>query len=166
MNSNSTKKFSNKQESMVANFLSWERVPASGARMTPGDVISSEYLGECKTHVNSENAIKFNIKVWKKLEQEAMSQFKRPVYFVDDGSQTVDNTWAIVNTRWYSNCCCKNFSDMNIGSVSNSSISFNSSELYKKFYAEGTIHPCLLAVDVSNYKLYLTHIVDFRDMVG
>lgn len=95
-----TKDYSIKQEKMVATYLGWDCVVASGARPChPGDLISDYWMGECKTHITSGNRIRFNFKEWEKICEEAMSKCKLPVMFVDDGSQTYKNTWCMINTR-------------------------------------------------------------------
>lgn len=91
-----TKHFSNKQEKLIADYLNWAVVVGSGARdFHPGDITSDDWLCECKTHTSSGHDIYFNRDVWKKLSNEAISKFKFPVLFVDDGSQKVENTWCM-----------------------------------------------------------------------
>ena len=91
-----TKKFSNKQEQLVANLLGWGVVPASGARdFNPGDIRSNQWLGECKTHVSAGTSVKFFLDVWKKISEEAKQTFKFPVYISDDGSQRIKRTWCL-----------------------------------------------------------------------
>lgn len=97
MQDDATKVYSTRQERMVADYLGWETVPASGARdFTPGDVRSSRFLGECKTHVTKVPRIQIMFDVWAKLDAEAMSQMRIPVLFVDNGTQKEDNTWAVI----------------------------------------------------------------------
>lgn len=94
----STKDFSNLQENMIAKALGWNVVSGSGARpLHPGDVISSEFLGECKTHEHPGNKIVFNSSVWHKIKDEALSKFKHAVLFTDDGSQSLEHTWCLVD---------------------------------------------------------------------
>jgi len=94
----STKDYSSKQEKMISDFLGWRTVSGSGARpLHPGDVISNEFLGECKTHTEIKDDIIFKFNHWKKIQEEAVSQFKSSVLFVDDGSQTILNTWCLFN---------------------------------------------------------------------
>lgn len=65
-----TKLYSNKQEKMIAEYLGWETVAASGARdFCPGDVRSADWLGECKTHVGVRDRILVDAKVWAKLNR-------------------------------------------------------------------------------------------------
>lgn len=95
-----TKDYSIKQEKMVADYLGWECVVASGARPChPGDIISDYWMGECKTHVTTGNRVRFNFKEWEKICDEAMSRGKFPVLFSDDGSQKDKNTWCMINTK-------------------------------------------------------------------
>lgn len=107
MTNEATKEFSSKQENNIAHALGWEVVSGSGARPTvPGDIISDDWLGECKTHVTSGQSISFVTDVWKKICDEAMMKHRKPALFVDDGSQNVKKTWVVcyrasINT---SNC--------------------------------------------------------------
>lgn len=99
MNDKSTKYYSTIQENMVAKYLGWKVVSGSGARdLSPGDVISDKYIGECKTHMNIVNDIIFRADVWDKICAEGLSRFKHPVLIVDDGTQKDVNTWIM--TSW------------------------------------------------------------------
>lgn len=92
----STKSFSNAQESRIAKYLGWNRVCASGARdFRPGDIESSDWLGECKTHTTPCHNIIFNQTVWNKISSEAIAVKRYPVLFADDGSQTIAKTWCM-----------------------------------------------------------------------
>ena len=94
----STKYYSNIQEKQIADALGWHQVSGSGARnLHPGDVISDDWMGECKTHTKPGNKIVFDFKVWEKIRDEAISQFKYAVLFSDDGSQRLDKTWCMFN---------------------------------------------------------------------
>lgn len=100
MENKSTKYYSDIQEKRIANLLNWKQVSGSGSRPTyPGDVISEEFLGECKTHTSISDNIIFKLDHWNKIKNEAMSQFKSPVLFVDDGSQLIENTWCIFDRQ-------------------------------------------------------------------
>lgn len=91
-----TKDYSSKQEKMVADVLGWEVVAGSGAAACyPGDVISDEWLGECKTHVEPGHKIFFSKDVWEKIKTEATVKHRFPVLFADDGTQKYKNTWCI-----------------------------------------------------------------------
>lgn len=95
-----TKDCSSRQEKLIANYLGWKRVVASGARAChPGDISSDTWLGECKTHMRPGARIKFVFKEWAKIYEEATSKFKFPALFVDDGSQTIENTWCMLNAK-------------------------------------------------------------------
>ena len=90
------KLFSTKQEKQIAEFLGWRRVSGSGSRPNaPGDIAGDSWLGECKTHITPGHKIHFDLKIWSKIADEAVSQFKQPAYFVDDGSQRINRTWVI-----------------------------------------------------------------------
>lgn len=95
-----TKDYSIKQEKLIADYLGWKCVVASGARAChPGDIKSDNWLGECKTHVTTGNRIKFIYKEWAKICEEAMSKFRFAVLFVDDGSQKERNTWCMISAK-------------------------------------------------------------------
>ena len=92
-----TKDYSNKQESMIAKYLGWKRVSASGARnFYPGDITSEEWLGECKTHTKPIKEIRFVYAQWSKICEEAMTKRRLPVMFVDNGTQAISGTWCMV----------------------------------------------------------------------
>ena len=139
----STKTYSSRQEGLIADWLGWELVPASGARnFHPGDLRSSEWLGECKTHVNPTQHIKFSKDVWNKIIEESSAEFKYPVLFVDNGTQTLTGCWCMFNHHLYKKdfnyfiVNSENYMDLNrLIKLSQSSISFHHVELlnaYKK----------------------------------
>ena len=91
-----TKDFSSVQEKKVADALGWEVVTGSGARpVTPGDVKSDSWLGECKTHEEKGQKIFFDLAVWQKIQKEADATHRSPVLIADDGSQDLNNTWVV-----------------------------------------------------------------------
>lgn len=96
-----TKMYSDKQEKLVASFMSdsnsdWKQVTGSGARPNfPGDVISKDWLCECKTHTKPYQPIIFVFKVWDKICEEASGIFRKPVLVTDDGSQTLEKTYCL-----------------------------------------------------------------------
>jgi hypothetical protein len=92
-----TKYYSSIQESRIADYLGWSAVSASGARpFNPGDIKSSSWLAECKTHTAETNTIVINKAVWKKISTEAKGCMKKPVLFVDNGTQEIEHTWVVV----------------------------------------------------------------------
>lgn len=94
------KKCSQLQESNIAAYLGWQVVSGSGAAAGhPGDICSTGWLGECKTHVSTGHKIAFIFSVWEKICNEAGAKFKYPVLFVDDGSQKIDRTWVLFNNN-------------------------------------------------------------------
>ena len=96
MMSKPTKYYSTIQENTIANFLGWKVVSGSGARdLSPGDIIGESFLGECKTHVKPTDTIAFFADVWKKICEEASSRFKYPALFVDNGTQSIEDTWVV-----------------------------------------------------------------------
>lgn len=95
-----TKVYSNKQEKMIASYLGWSVVSGSGARdFHPGDIISDDWIGECKTHVKLQDNIVFYKQHWLKIQKEALSVNKYPALFVDNGSQQIDKTWVVFNVK-------------------------------------------------------------------
>lgn len=92
-----TKYYSNRQETSIAEYLGWSVVAGSGARsFHPGDIKSEDFLGECKTHVSLTDTIYLYISVWDKICDEAVSAFRKPALFVDNGSQRINHTWCVV----------------------------------------------------------------------
>lgn len=92
-----TKYYSEKQETMIAESLGWQVVSGSGSRAChPGDIVSDEWLGECKTHTLPTDRIVFKLHDWKKICDEAAQVFKYPVLFTDDGSQKLQTTWCMI----------------------------------------------------------------------
>lgn len=92
-----TKDYSNKQEELIAKYLGWDRVSASGARnFYPGDIKSEEWLGECKTHTKPIKEIRFVYTQWTKICEEAMTSHRLPIMFVDNGTQAISGTWCMV----------------------------------------------------------------------
>lgn len=95
------KEASAKQEKMIADYLGWYIVPGSGSRHNyPGDIYSDEWLGECKTHLTETNKIAFHINHWNKICNEAISQFKTPVLFVDNGSRGIKYTLCLLKPNF------------------------------------------------------------------
>ena len=102
MSDKPTKYYSSLQEKMIADYLGWSVVTASGARhFEPGDIKSSEWLAECKTHTKETDNVVIDKEVWKKIANEARGKMRKPVLFVDNGTQELKNTWAIFPKRLY-----------------------------------------------------------------
>lgn len=101
-----TKHYSNKQESIVSEYLGWKRVSASGARpFDKGDIASDAWLCECKTHTatasTKTNSYKVLLSVWRKICMESMSSMRRPLLVIDDGSQKIERQVAVVAMQFY-----------------------------------------------------------------
>lgn len=95
-----TKHYSSTQENRIADYLGWSAVSASGARpFTPGDVKSCDWLAECKTHTSVTDLLTINKSVWKKISTEAKGCMRKPVLFIDNGTQELKNTYAVVPKR-------------------------------------------------------------------
>lgn len=94
----SKRDYATAQETKLASELGWERVSGSGAApCAPGDIISDDWLGECKTHTEPGQRIFFDYDVWKKINEEAMAKRRAAALFVDDGSQNPKRTWVVCN---------------------------------------------------------------------
>ena len=95
---NVNKDFSTKQEKLIANFVGASVVSGSGARPChPGDVKSTKFLIEAKTHTGI-SKVKFLSRVWDKIKDEAMFSRRYPVLVNDDGSQKIDHQWCVCPT--------------------------------------------------------------------
>lgn len=113
-----TKHYSDKQEKLVANYMSedndrWCQVKGSGARPNfPGDVLSKDWLVECKTYTKPNQQLIFVFKVWDKIYYEASGIFKKPVLVTDDGSQRLEKTYCMVCLdRNPNHMICTDYSD-------------------------------------------------------
>jgi hypothetical protein len=159
MKNDATKHFSNIQENMIADYLNWDVVVGSGARnFHPGDIISDRYLGECKTHVERTAKIYFNHSVWLKIKSEAMSKFKVPVVFTDNGTQNLRHTWCIISAR---DCDCLN--ELNTFKIKSKHINVNESELFEKLASN--LENCCLSFTWNDEDIYLMHIFAFKHMI-
>ena len=102
----SMKYYSNKQEAQIADALGWRKIGGSGAApCAPGDVRANEWLAECKTHTK-DNPIFFDSAVWSKIKDEAFGHNKKPVLFVDNGTQDLSHTWCL--------CCERNINQASL----------------------------------------------------
>ena len=96
MTQKNNKYYSNRQESMVADYLEWKQVSGSGSRpFTPGDLTSDHWLGECKTHDTIKDKVVFHKSHWFKICEEAYAKCKIPILFVDTGTQQAKDTWVM-----------------------------------------------------------------------
>ena len=116
------KECSNRQEETIAKYLGWYKVSGSGSRpCKPGDIYNETWLGECKTHIRFQNSIIFKFKEWDKINEEATSQFKNAVLFVDNGTQLIENTLCLLQISQY-----KLLEDINLPIINTASIRYNS----------------------------------------
>ena len=93
---NSKRSIGSRLEKAVASFLGWDVVTGSGSRdFHPGDLVSENWMGECKTHTSPSSSIVFYRSHWDKICEEAYSHFKYPVLFCDNGTQKAENTWCV-----------------------------------------------------------------------
>lgn len=102
MENKPTKYFSKLQERRISEYLGWRTVAASGSKpLNPGDIQSSDWLAECKTHTTQVSKLTIRKMVWAKISTEAKATMRRPVLFIDDGTQKIDHTWAVIQQQWY-----------------------------------------------------------------
>lgn len=158
-NQTSTKYFSNKQENMIARLLNWTVVKGSGARsLHPGDIQSDVWLGECKTHETPGHKIIFNQRVWKKIVDEAVSKYRFPALFVDDGSQTIMHTWVM-----YSCLPSIPVTVVNFPHVVKTNVSFDSLDMLDhRKHIDGT-SPVIYTVSIDRVA-YISTLEDFHEM--
>lgn len=78
MNKSSTRYFSNKQEKRVAKNLKGKTIPNSGAIMfAAGDVVTEDWLIECKTKMTESNSMSIKREWLEKNEEEAFAMGKQ-----------------------------------------------------------------------------------------
>ena len=100
-NMGATKFYSNKQESLIADYLGWKRTSGSGARpFQKGDIYSDDFLGECKTHTKSQADVAFMLLDWRKLLIEAKGASRKPILFSDNGTQKLDATFCMIDRKF------------------------------------------------------------------
>lgn len=168
-----TKYYSNIQEKTIADYLGWDVVAGSGAASCrPGDISSPDWLGECKTHVSPGKRIEFKLSVWTKIKDEAVSRFKLPALFVDDGSQKLTRTWVMFPF----NLCGLSKDDViyqplemcdGLGSsLITTSFSFKHSDLMINYQSvsKDKIQPVVLTLDTAAGEVGLCPISVFNDL--
>ncbi len=155
----STKFYSSKQEKLISKYLGWSVVTGSGARNHhPGDIESDEWLGECKTHATSGHKIIFNKSVWIKIVDEAVSKYKFPALFVDDGSQTIDQTWVMFTIL---PACHVVFNDFIFPVKTN--VSFDSLKLAEHRKSITSMEPVIYRLKWESYNNKLVYISSLED---
>lgn len=163
----STKYYSSIQESLIAKYLDWDVVTGSGARdCHPGDIVSNEWLGECKTHVSAGKKITFNWDVWNKISNEASAKFRFPVLFVDDGSQKLANTWCLFP---YHLLACSSSTIIEYKSPAQAHIVFEHQtmlERYKSLQKQYNNDLVILAITFRNLRLGIVPLTTFRELFG
>lgn len=162
-----TKYFSTIQEHRVADYLSWGVVSGSGARACyPGDIESSQWLGECKTHVSPNQPIKFMKDVWVKLRNEATAKHKYPVLITDDGSQDITKTWCLFPYRLVAPDYSKY---IEFSTKSKTNIIFNHIEGFDIWRNEKNTHQdrfIILTSNMDNSPVGIIPLVSFREVYG
>ena len=102
MENKPTKYFSSLQERRISEYLGWNLVAGSGSKpLNPGDIRAADWLAECKTHTEQVDKITIRKMVWVKIATEAKATMRRPALFIDDGTQKIDHTWAVIPQQWY-----------------------------------------------------------------
>lgn len=151
-----TKDYSSVQENMIADYLGWSVVSGSGAAACyPGDVISDDWLGECKTHVTRGQNIFFSKSVWKKICDEAMVKRRYPVLFTDDGSQQISRTWCMISLNQIHGKSCRHIHPISLQkSGKAASISFKHSDMYEVFEKESKDFPDTYTVFIGGWPEY------------
>lgn len=161
MNQNPTKYYSTKQEIMIADYLGWSATPASGARpFNPGDITSENFLAECKTHTSKTQRIDIYKSVWKKICDEAMSKFKIPILFLDNGTQKSDYTWCVVPITW---------AKVYLDKYARSSIPFKHSTKKLSFAVSDWFSMALCnycTTNIDNDTVVIMKLSMFKEMVG
>lgn len=162
----STKDFSSVQEKCVADYLNWKVVTGSGSRdFHPGDIISDDWLGECKTHITRTDSIVFYRRHWDKIAKESFEINKYPALFTDDGSQSVDKTWVLFDpVRIQPDDCIISPISINI----NKNLKFKHRDMlsqYKSIRSQNLdVDFCILSVDFGDICLGLVPLSIFREM--
>lgn len=160
----STKDYSSKQEHMIADYLGWEVVSGSGARdFNPGDIRSPSWLGECKTHMVDSSKITIYNSHWLKIKDEAKSIFKYPALFVDNGTQTSENTWVVIDIDKCLPDGCTVIPHYDEDSVN---LSFNCRQLRAEFneYKELTDEFVVFECKLNGKSVALTMLSEFNSM--
>lgn len=160
-----TKYYSNKQENTIASYLGWSVVTGSGSRSTlPGDIQSDEWLGECKTHETAGHKIIFYHSVWNKLQDEAISKYKFPALFVDDGSQKVENTWVMYSGEFPSG----EYRSIAYPFANTANIGFKSLDMWAERNKYDSTVPVIFLVGLLGTKsqLCISSLKDFMVMFG
>lgn len=162
-----TKDYSSKQESMIADSLGWSVVAGSGAAACyPGDIISDEWLGECKTHLSPGKKIFFSKKVWKKIQDEAMVKRRFPVLFTDDGSQKSKHTWCLFEASRLDTSECTPHKILKLTTVN---FSFDSSSMMRSYQDYIQRHPdevVVLTVEWDDVTYAVTPLSLFIELFG
>lgn len=160
MTLNPTKHYSSKQEQMIADYLGWTVVSASGARpFNPGDIQSMMWLGECKTHVTVKDKVSIKKSVWEKITNEAQSVLRKPALFIDNGSQKVEDTYVLFRKPKYEVISETQYQ----AQIRESSTGFSFSHAKMKvLLAKGGYNE----ISISGVSLMLMRLPDFRGFIN
>lgn len=167
LDTNTTKYYSTKQESMIANFLGWDTVVGSGATACkPGDITNGTWLGECKTHMSEQSRIHIQLAHWIKLEAEATSKFMTAALFVDNGTQRADCTYVIISKRALHRFVLKPVLQAISGRQSKSSTSLTIKTLTEAVKDETANIPHAFTTQVGEYPIVVMTLAHFREALG
>lgn len=160
-----TKDYSTKQEKIVAEYLGWKRVSASGARsFNPGDICSDCWLGECKTHIKSKDTIIFKKRDWDKISSEAHSVFKNPVLFSDNGTQDLRKTFCMFNLDTSGFYPVTKILDADISISCANNIMFSVNEMVCELQ-QSCLNP-VICIKVDGTNIGITNISIFSDLIS
>lgn len=156
-----TKYYSSLQERTIAEFFGWKTVAASGARpFNPGDIKSPRWLAECKTHTDEVERVVISKSVWQKLTNEARSVRKTPILFIDNGTQKIENTWAVLPAK------CLEGKEFEVVDgpfrISDRQITFRHNDMKNLFRRKRAS----TALSINSDTLYLVRALDIQEIVG
>lgn len=167
MATKNNKYYSNRQEQMIANYLDWSQVVGSGSRpFTAGDVNSSHWVGECKTHDTEQSNVVFMKTHWLKLTEEAMAKKRFPVLFTDNGTQRADNTWVMTSLGIFDPTIVNIIDGLKNTSTKGNSLNFDL-ESTKALFKNNAKDDKLNAFTITweGRKLAVTTLETFRDYI-
>lgn len=165
--SKSNKYYSNRQEQMIAKYLGWSQVIGSGSKpFIPGDVNSSSWLGECKTHDDERSNIVFLKSHWLKICEEAVAKHRFPVLFTDNGTQLAKDTWVMTPLSVIDTSIVNIIEGLKNTAIKGSSLTFNLDDgttLYKNNSIDNKIN--VFTINWDERDLAVMPLSSFRDFI-
>ena len=164
-----TRYYSDKQETMVANYLGFSVVRGSGSdKFAPGDVKSANYLIECKTHMEPTDKIQIIGSHWAQIKNEASVSARHPVLVIDDGTQKPENTWVICRPSGVNCAGLKSY--IMPGDAGNSTnLSFSAKYITPILHAtqslEGNNIHCAFVINWRDEDLLLMPLATFKEVM-